>query len=210
MPLALPRPVAPESAAAAERAGRAGRAWPRWLGWRSTPWWGGLFITLVAATAAFDIWRGHAATVAANGVQTVDLVTRNIADEVRAGKLDPLADEAVLHVYLRHQAVGLTQITGLSLIDANGRVRASSSAYPLAADRSGVAEVPAFQQLKTLPSRDLVVAPVMRGVSQPDSWIIPMGRPLQAPDGRFAGAIAAGGSTTSRTSTATCGSSATP
>ena len=151
MPLALPRPVAPESAAAAERAGRAGRAWPRWLGWRSTPWWGGLFITLVAATAAFDIWRGHAATVAANGreldalsrvfaeqtarsVQTVDLVTRNIADEVRAGKLDPLADEAVLHVYLRHQAVGLTQITGLSLIDANGRVRASSSAYPLAAD----------------------------------------------------------------------------
>jgi hypothetical protein len=52
MPLALPRPVAPESAAAPSAPGAPG-ALGRWLGWRSTPWWGGLFITLVAATAAF-------------------------------------------------------------------------------------------------------------------------------------------------------------
>ena len=207
VPLALPIQAATESAAAADGARS---AWRRWLGGRSAPWWGGLFIIIVAAMAAFDIWRGYVATVAgigrelealsrvfaeqtARSVQTVDLVTRNVADEVRAGKLDPLADEAALHAYLQRQAVGLVQISGLSLIDASGRVRASSSAYPLAADRSGVGEVAAFQQLRTRRSPDMVVAPAMRGVTQPDSWIIPMGRPLHTPDGNFAGAIAAGG-----------------
>ena len=205
--MAVSIPPAPESAAAA---GSAARGWRRWLGWRSTPWWGGLFIVIVVALAAFDIWRGYAATVAgigrelealarviaeqtARSVHTVDLVTRHIADEVRSGKLDALDDEAALHAYLHNQAVGLVQITGLSIIDASGRVRASSSSYPLPADRAGVAEVPAFQQMSTHPGSDMMLAPAMRGVSQQASWIIPMGRPLHASDGRFVGAIAAGG-----------------
>lgn len=205
--MAVSIPAAPEAAATADSAGR---GWRRWLGWRSTPWWGGLFIAIVTALAAFDIWRDHVATVAgigrelqalsrviaeqtARSVQTVDLVTRHIGDEVRSGKLDPLEDEAALHAYLRDQAVGLVQVTGLSIIDASGRVRASSSAYPLPADRTSVAEVPAFQQLKAQRGSDMMVAPAMRGISQTDSWIIPMGRPLHTPDGRFAGVIAAGG-----------------
>ncbi|HPO19406.1 MAG TPA: PAS domain-containing protein, partial [Rubrivivax sp.] len=88
---------------------------------------------------------------------------------------------------------GLVQVTGLSIIDADGRVRASSSAFPLAADRTGLADVPAFQQLRSQPAQAMMVAPAMQGVSQRDSWIIPMGRPLQTAGGAFAGAVAAGG-----------------
>ena len=169
-----------------------------------------MFIAAIVALAAFDIWRGYVAALANTGrelealsrviaeqtarsVQTVDHVTRHIADEYRAGKLGAMVDEAALHAYLRNQAAGLVQVTGLSIIDADGRVRASSGTYPLAADRRGVAEVPAFQQLKERRDPGMVVAPAMRGVSQIDSWIFPLGRQLQAADGRFAGAIAAGG-----------------
>ena len=142
MPTAEPLPLASEAAAAGDGAARQR---PRWPGWRSTPWWGGLFIAAIAALAAFDIWRAHVAAVAdigreldalsrviaeqtARSVQAVDVVTRQIADEYRTGKLDAMTDEATLHAYLRHQAAGLVQVTGLSIIDADGRVRASSSA----------------------------------------------------------------------------------
>ncbi|HEX6018068.1 MAG TPA: PAS domain-containing protein, partial [Burkholderiaceae bacterium] len=123
----------------------------------------------------------------------MDRVTLHIADEVRAGKLGALDDEAALHEYLRHQAVGLVQVAGLSIIDAGGRVRASSSRYPLPAEPANVAEVPAFQQLKSRHDNGMLVAHAMRGVTRPDTWVFPMGRRLETRDGRFAGAIAAGG-----------------
>ncbi len=201
-------PVGSESTRAT---GAARRGWRRWHGWRSTPWWGGLFIAVIVALAAFDIWRGYAATLTNTGreldalsrviaeqtarsVQTVDHVTRHIAEAYRSGKLDTGADEAVLHAYLRDQAIGLVQVTGLSIIGADGRVRASSSAYPLPVTGRSVAQVPAFQQLKKAGAEPgLVVAQAMRGVTRPETWIFPLGRRLETADGRFAGAIAAGG-----------------
>ena len=66
-------PVAPESAAA----DRGARGWHRWRGWRSTPWWGGLFIAVIVALAAFDIWRGYATTLTDTG-RELDALSRVI------------------------------------------------------------------------------------------------------------------------------------
>jgi PAS domain S-box-containing protein len=199
-------PAAPESAAPAGGGVRSGR---RWHVWRSTPWWGGLFIVVIVALAAFDVWRGHANAVAETGreldalsrviaeqtarsLQTVDRVTLHVADEFRAGKLDGL-DEVALHAYLREQVVGLVQVAGLSIIDADGHIRASSSRLPVSVVKNSVAELPAFQQLKARRDSGMLVAGAMRGISRPGSWMFPMGRRLEHADGRFAGAIAAAG-----------------
>ncbi|HEX6017402.1 MAG TPA: PAS domain-containing protein, partial [Burkholderiaceae bacterium] len=129
----------------------------------------------------------------ARSLQTVDRVTLHIANEYRSGKLAALSDEAALHVYLRDQAVGLVQVTGLSIIDADGRLRATSSRYPLPAEAPSVADIPAFQQLRARRDDGMVIAQAMRGVSRPDTWMFPLGRRLEGADRRFAGAIAAGG-----------------
>jgi len=182
----------------------------RRLAWRHTTWIGGLFVAGIVALAGFDIWRSHANTVAetsreldslsrviaeqtARSVQTVDRVLRHVAEEVRSGKLDALNDEASLHAYLRDQTVGLVQVVGLSLIDAGGRIRASSSRYPQPVPAPSVAEIQGFQQLKSTPGSAMVVATAMRGINQPETWMFPLGRRLERGDGSFAGVIAAAG-----------------
>jgi len=183
---------------------------PRATIWRSLSWLGGLFIVAIVALAAVDIGRGyiHAgaettreldalsrviAEQTVGSVQTVDRLLQHVAAEVRTGQLDPLADEATLHVYLRNQTIGLTQVAGLSIIDADGRIRASSSRYPQPDPRPSVAGLPAFQQLKVARDGGVMVADTMRGVNRPEVWIFPIGRRLETRDGRFAGAVAAAG-----------------
>ncbi|WP_088278355.1 PAS domain-containing protein [Ideonella sp. A 288] len=181
----------------------------RWT-WRHTPWIGGLFIAVIVGLAGFDILRGRQATIGETGreldaqarviaeqtarsLQTVDLVLRHIANEHREGKLGTPGDEAALHAYLRDQVVGLVQVEGLSLIDVSGRVRASSNQYPLPVPPPDVSTLPGFQQLVRHGASGMVLGGTMRGLFHPDTWIFPLARRLDRPDGGFAGVVAAGG-----------------
>jgi PAS domain S-box-containing protein len=199
-------PVGPPGAHKATGVAGGGRR----TAWRRTTWIGGLFVAGTVALAAFDIWRSHANTVAETGreldslsrviaeqtarsVQTIDRVLRHVADEVRSGKLDALADEAALHAYLRDQTVGLVQVVGLSLVDADGRIRASSTRFPQPVPAPSVAGMQGFQQLRSTPGSAMVVATAMRSINQPETWMFPLGRRLERDDGSFAGVIAAAG-----------------
>ncbi len=200
----------PRPAAAATEPGGDAASIARRRPWRYTPWLGGLFIAGIVALAALGIWRRHANAVAeidreldalsrviaeqtARSVQTVDLVLQHVAGEFRSGKLDRLADEAALHDYLRDQSAGLVQVAGLSLIDADGRIRASSSRFPQPQPRPDVGALPSFQQLKATANAGLMVVGTMRGINRPEAWMFPLGRRLERRDGSFAGAIAAAG-----------------
>ncbi len=182
-------------------------AYPR-LSWRSMPWMGGLFIVAISALAAYDIVRTYHAAAAetareldtharvlaeqtARTVQAVDLVLRHVAAQRRAGALAVL-QQGDLHVYLKDQAVGLVQSEGLLLFDAAGKLTASSLIPTLPTPPIDASNDPLYPVLKHGGS-ELVVAGLRRGMLHPEKWVLPIARRLQAPDGRFAGAIVAGG-----------------
>jgi len=186
----------------------AARAAHRWS-WRSTPWLGGLFIAVIVGMAAYDTLRSHRAALGEIGreldaqarviaeqtartLQTVDLVSRHVAEALRTGKLDRL-DERALHDYLHDQAVGLVQIEGLALIDASGRLVASSNVFPLPEGLPNLSSTPVFERLRNDRGIGLEVENAMRGVLQPEAWIFPLVRRLERDDGSFAGVVAAGG-----------------
>jgi PAS domain S-box-containing protein len=183
---------------------RAAHQWPR-----SIPWLSGLFVALIVGLAAFEIVRSHAVAVdeagrslevqarvlaehTARGLETIDLVSRHIADEVRSGVVDR-HDEAALHAHLRAQAVGLAQIEGIVLIDAEGRIEGSSSTFPVPAGLINVGGVAGFERLRHERADGLLVDRTRAGVMNPAVWIFPLGRRLENADGSFAGAVVAGG-----------------
>ncbi len=182
---------------------------PRRRTWRRIAWVGGLFIAVIAATAAVDIVRNHDAAVAqvgreldaqarliaeqtARSVQALDMVLRHVAEQHRSGAIADW-DEARLHAYLKEQAVGLVQIHGLLLIDASGALRASSVGTPLPPSAPNVAGFAAFEAARGDPNIGLVINNTMRSLVRPENWVIPIGRRVDTPAGKFAGVVVAGG-----------------
>ena len=159
------------------------------------------------ALAAYDTVRSYRAAVGETGreldaqarviaeqtartLQTVDLVARHVADAWSSGKREALQPQA-LHDYLHDQAVGLVQIEGLSLIDADGRLVASSEAATPPASLPNLAQLPVFQRLREDRGIGLEVESPRRGLFNPGVWIMPLVRRLEQADGSFAGVVVA-------------------
>ena len=132
---------------------------------RVVPWIGLLLIAGVAVLAASDIVRTYHAAVDDSGreletqariiaeqttrtMQAVDVVLRHIAAEYHSGRLARLNPDE-LSAYLHDQAVGLTQIDGFALLDAQGDVRATSWKQPNVA--VNLATLPGFVQARDDP-----------------------------------------------------------
>jgi PAS domain S-box-containing protein len=178
------------------------RQWTR----RSVPWAGALFIGVIVVMAASDILRSHRMTVedtgreletqariiaeqTARSVQAVDVVLRHIAGEYHRGRLARLG-AAELHAYLNEQAIGLVQIDGLAMHDANGDALALSWLAPGAV--ANIAHFDGFRELRDKPKLGLGVSPAVRSPTD-QHWIFPLGRRLETPGGAFAGVIGARG-----------------
>jgi PAS domain S-box-containing protein len=173
---------------------------------RSVAWGGGLLIAIIVAMAVFDVVRSYRATVEETGrsletqarilaeqtarsLQAVDVALRHIAAEFRRGRLSRLSP-AELHDYLNEQAVGLVQIDGFSMFDANGDSLAIS--WLPVGTAVNVAHFEAFHVVRADPKIGLVVDPATRSAVD-GTWMIPLGRPLETPTGQFAGAVGARG-----------------
>src|SRR5690242_20154358 len=127
---------------------------PRWIAAigsrpgprRSVAGIGGAFIAGIVVLAVLDGTRSYQATVdstsqelealsrviaeqTARSLQATDVVLRHLVDEYRTGTLPALTRDA-LHAHLQQQAVGLVQIDGLAVFDADGSARAVSLMPP--------------------------------------------------------------------------------
>jgi PAS domain S-box-containing protein len=184
--------------------------WTRWLRPRSVSWAGGMFIAVIAATAVYDVFRQHAATVANTGrelesharviaeqtarsVQAVDVVLRHYAEQFRTGAMASWT-AADVHAYLTEQAVGLVQIDALFVFHANGDLLASSLGPPQRQQTINVTGRAAYELLRA--NRN---AGVFVGAAQPSQleqkYIVPIARRLENASGEFAGIVAARGRT---------------
>src|SRR5262245_48535183 len=174
--------------------------------WRAIPWIGALFIAAIAALVAWDIARGYRAAVddtdreletqarviaeqTARSVQAIDVVLRHVAAEYKRGRIARLSPEE-LHTYLRELSVGLRQIDGFGIYDANGEAVALSW-LPSDPPMRSIADLPGFQALRADPKPQLGIANVV--LTDDGVWALPLGRPLERPSGEFAGLIGARG-----------------
>ena len=115
---------------------------PRRWSWRAIPWVGGLLIAAIAMLALWDIVRSYRTAAAdtdreletqarviaeqtARSVQAIDVVLRHFAAEYKRGRLARLSPDE-LQAYLNELSVGLKQIDGFCMYDANGDAVARS------------------------------------------------------------------------------------
>jgi PAS domain S-box-containing protein len=169
-------------------------------------WVGGLLISVIVAMAAFDIVRSYRTAVedtsrsletqarivaeqTARSVQAVDVVLRHIAAEYNRGRLSKLTP-AELHAYLNEQAVGLVQVQGIAIHDANGDSLAVSWLPPGTA--VNVAQFEGFAAVRNDRQTGLFVSPATRSPVD-ERWVFPLLRRLETPTGEFAGIVGARG-----------------
>ncbi len=182
---------------------------PRMWSRRRLAWSGGLFIAVIIALAVFDIVRGYRSAVdatarelesqarvlaeqATRSMQAVDVVLGQLVEQFESGRLATLSPQEQ-HAYLAEKAVGLVQIDALVVFAADGSVRAVSSLPPDKMPALNVATLGAFDPVRTSGGRHALVidAPTLNPAN--GAWVFPMGRPLRAADGSFAGAVGAPG-----------------
>jgi PAS domain S-box-containing protein len=174
---------------------------------RGVAWVGGTFIAAIVALAGYDIIESYEAAVrntgreleaqarliaeqTARSFQAVDLVLRNVAEQHRQGSFDRMSDRQ-LHSYLREQSAGLVQIDGLVVASADGVPRAASLLYPLPANVGKVSGFDIFEAVRQ-GHRGMYIDNTVKSPVD-GHWVMPLGRRLETPDGRFAGAVAARG-----------------
>ena len=175
---------------------------------RAVPWIGGAFIAAVIATAVYDIVQGYRATVAsttreldtqariiaeqaARSLQAVDLVLRNLAQQFQQGTL-PAPGSSRLREYLQDQAVGLVQIDGLVVVDAQGAVVATSYASPEIEGRLNVANRTPYLTFREDPTARLVIEAAAQSMVD-QRWVFNIARRLENRAGEFAGGVGARG-----------------
>ncbi|WP_127996256.1 PAS domain-containing protein [Piscinibacter defluvii] len=164
---------------------------------------GALVIVAIVLQAAYDIWRSREAAIAATlreldaqarvlaeqtarTLQAADVVLRHLASLHRQGTLAAMDGDA-LHALLREQAIGLGQVAGLGVFDAQGRSRALSWVNP-PPDWSFIGQRPDFQRLAGDPGREVYIGDAFR--SRGDGvWFFPIARRLTRPDGGFDGLV---------------------
>ena len=169
---------------------------------------GGAFVAIIVALSGYDILRTYSATVentgreldtqsriiaeqTARSLQAVDVVLRHLQEQWRSGDL-PALDSRALHDYLARQSIGLVQIEGLVLVDANGSSRASSIMYPVPSPPPSVAALPVFKYMRETRDNGVMVGTALKS-DVDGEWVLPIARRLENRDGSFAGAIGARG-----------------
>ena len=178
----------------------------RWT--RAVPWIGGMIIAAIVALAGYDIVDSYRTTVANTGrdldaqariiaeqsarsLQAVDVVLRHLVQQHRKGAFDAMSP-IELHTYLRDQAVGLVQISGLVLVHPSGAPRALSEVYPVPASVQDISSLAIFRRLSAGEDKGLYIDDALQ--SRVDSlWIFPIARRLESPAGQFAGGVGARG-----------------
>lgn len=120
--------------------------------------------------------------------QSVDLILKEITDRVAAppdGVTRQLSLEGnLMHRFLAHKAVGVSQVANLILIDAEGNFVNSSLTWPV--QSMSLADREQFRHFRDNATRDLFVSEPVR--SRPEgTWTVYLARRLEDPDGRFLG-----------------------
>lgn len=178
----------------------------RWT--RAVPWIGGIFIAAIVALAGYDIVDSYRATVANTGrdldaqariiaeqtarsLQAVDVVLRHLVQQHRQGAFDAMSP-VELHTYLRDQAVGLVQISGLVLVHPSGAPRALSEVFPVPASVQDISNLAIFRRLSVGEDKGLYIDDALQSLVD-SHWIFPIARRLVSPAGQFAGGVGARG-----------------
>ncbi len=162
---------------------------------------GVLLVAAFTASAAYDGWRLHqqimsaterelgnlAKALAAQGarsLESVDVLLRDTASwyQVAGGQLPPEAIEAAL----ASRAVGVSQLSVLTVVDASGkqRYRSRETGEPLA----DVSDRPYFLAQRDNPaSGTFFNEPIVTRTERIPAMVV--SRRLETPDGRFAGVV---------------------
>jgi diguanylate cyclase (GGDEF)-like protein len=127
--------------------------------------------------------RNISATLGEHAVRTIgeaDSQLRDAIAEVERRGLSLSANEAEIHKILATRIEGMPQASTISVIDAQGWMRASASAYPLTPIDSLDQE--SYRYLSTHSYPELYVS---RPIKDPatDKWTIPLARRVNNPDG---------------------------
>jgi PAS domain S-box-containing protein len=175
---------------------------------RSIVWLGALFIAVFIALAGFDIVNSYRAAVSDIGrrldsqaqviaeqtsrsLQAVDVVLRHLVEQLDGGS-SATRSASDLRIYLQEQAVGMVQIDGLLVVNADGSVHASSYMLPMQEAMLNVGAMPGFDRLRT--DRDThVFVGAARKSGVDGQWMFPVARRLESHAGQFAGVVAARG-----------------
>ncbi|WP_280154825.1 PAS domain-containing protein [Piscinibacter sp. XHJ-5] len=175
---------------------------------RTVAWLGGTFIATIVGLAILDVTRGYHAAVdstareldaqarlvaeqTARSVQATDVVLRHLVEQIQTGAIAARSRDE-LHAYLKQQAIGLVQIDGLVVVNADGSVRAVSLVPPERQPPINVASMAIFQRLKAQRTNGVAIESAARSPAD-GSWFFPIWRRLETPDGSFDGAVAARG-----------------
>lgn len=167
---------------------------------------GVVLIGVIVVMALYDLVLGYRAAIddtrkelalqarmvaeqTTRSLQAVDVVLRHVEAEYRRGRLARLG-AADLHAYLNEQAVGLVQIDGLAMHDAQGAALAVSWLPPGAV--ADVSKLPTFRALSEGRRSDTVVGAALNSPSD-GHYIFPIARRLVDERGQFAGAVGARG-----------------
>ncbi|HTT09358.1 MAG TPA: PAS domain-containing protein [Burkholderiaceae bacterium] len=169
---------------------------------------GSLFIAVFIGLAACDIVLGYRAAVSATGrrlesqaqviaeqtarsLQAVDVVLRHLVEQAGEGRFAGRSP-ADLHAYLQEQSVGLVQVDGLLVVNADGSIRATSYLLPGQEATINVSALAQFHALQADTKTPISVGAARRS-DVDGQWIFPVARRLTNAHGRFNGAVAARG-----------------
>jgi PAS domain S-box-containing protein len=164
-----------------------------------------LVVTVLAVSGLVWDTREHDLTHAANetmdlarmlteeaeqALEAPDIALRSIQERLANpyGRELPL-DAAPVQLLLASRAAGLRQVRALFIVDADGRVMASSNPQGPSQPTS-VRERKYFQRAATQASQDLVIEPVERGWGS-SAWTLHMARRIDGPDGHLRGVVVA-------------------
>ena len=150
----------------------------------------GLYVREIdSATQELELLDVALAQDASRALQNVDLVLRDVADDVRRMEasgpdLETLASNASVHQLLRSKSAGLPQVSALALTSPSGRVLNSSLSFPPTRPDSTDREF--FQALAADDGRESHLGPPER-VSRDGAWTMSLARKVAGPAGELVG-----------------------
>ncbi|HLO76052.1 MAG TPA: ATP-binding protein [Magnetospirillum sp.] len=166
---------------------------------------GGIAIVAVIAMTAYEVWRQRATTLAAaegnlsaislalaqqteRAFHSVELVVDATALSVENAGGIARAGTSAVHEALRARLTGNPQISGLAILDAQGRVVNTAKRFPPPIENRADREF--FAWHRASPSSDLHIStPLISPVD--DNLVIPVSRRISGRDGSFQGVIVA-------------------
>ena len=167
---------------------------------------GAAFIAVVNALIGYGIWQHHARAVEAaerstrelarvleeQAARTVFSVDQLFSDLLYVLDIHPEAlrrGSPALHEHLRRRRDSLAPVTGLVVVDGQGRLlHHSADTDPPAVD---LTDRPYFTAHRDRPDAGLHIGPLAASRVVPGSLVLPISRRWNHPDGRFGGVVVA-------------------